>query len=138
MIGSFPLILILGGGLTIGAVCVGVECQHTAKPGQNIEPVALVTGPYRDCSDCTQQAMQIAWSLDHQPQQWSADEFHAHRRGVWIWIGNRDYGMQVGTDRSVAPDGFGWKPSQSDREMIWGAYSDWKTTVSLHASDIHP
>ena len=137
MIKSLAIFAALGlAGVGTG---VGVMTHHNSSVSETeIKPISDIPSPYDGCNDCTMPARQIAWSFDHQPKEWSSDRFRAHRRGVWIWIANEDYGIEVGTDASTDPEGFGWKPSAQDRLIIYAAFSRWKYSVSLHASDIHP
>lgn len=127
--------------LTSATVAAGgavVLSHHDATTKEAILAVPVVESPYDGCTTCTLQARQIAWSLDNQTDQWASDPYRAHRRDVWIWIANNEYGMQVDKDDGVSPQGFGWVPSEADRTMIFAAYLRWKDRVSLHAADIHP
>jgi hypothetical protein len=122
--------LIIGGGWAVD--------EHLATSKESPQPVAEIASPYNGCGDCTLQARQIAWSLDNQPDQWSADEFIANRRGTYIWVANSDYGITVSNKDRVSPQGFGWKPETNDRSLIWRSFAAWKNRASLHAEDIKP
>ncbi len=103
-----------------------------------IEPVPEIASPYNGCGQCSLPARQIAWSLDNQGDQWSSDHYRANRRGIWIWVANEAYGLQVNTVKDVVPHDFGWIPSPLDRELIYSSYARWKDKHSLHVDDIHP
>lgn len=135
---TFPILipLFVGGGLFCGGTAYVIE--HTATAPGPINPVPHVSAPYDGCDDCSEQAMQIAWSLDNQRDQWTADQYNAHRRHVWLWVANDAYGLTVGRNWSDTVGEFDWKPTEDERHMIWSAYDRWHDSVRMKPTDVTP
>ena len=85
-------------------------------------PIPHVAGDYDGCADCSQLAKDLAWSLDHHPDEWSADGFSVTRGSVSIWIANGPRFISAGKDYL----GEGWQPDLDDQDLIWRASQRWQ------------
>lgn len=79
------------------------------------------------CPECGQLALDVAWSLQNEPQAWSGDSYNLCKGAVdttCLWIANRDYGLTVkrGLTGPAALEGDMYVP---DREFIWRTYGKW-------------
>lgn len=145
------LCLGMGAGLVIGLNRQHTEPVHivyaaTPVPNVTIRSDLLDSVP----EDATEKAAQIAWSLDHQPGEWSSptsdDDVSMLCRGevcVWFYLGpdNVRVGRNFEETVNSGPGSIAWIPNELGRQLIWNAAERWKTARApkpLQASDIHP
>lgn len=115
--------MIIGG--VIGAVAA-IGCAIALGAGMmsdpRLDPIALL--PYAEgCDGCAPIVLQIAWSLQNEPNAWSSDGFYLCRSGnsACMWIANQAYGLEIGSSR--------WSTMQLDddraRVYLYAAFQCW-------------
>lgn len=84
---------------------------------------------YDGCEHCSLIVRQIAWSIDHDPTDWSTDGFLLCRNGGWlwspdacVWIANDAYGIEIGPRSNTVH-----LQSEEERALLWRATQRWLT-----------
>lgn len=140
--------LCLGVGLVMGLNQRPIVVDHIVQ-GPAPVTARVVSEPWSGSADPdVDRAVQIAWSLLHQGDEWRSDNFNKLlRRGdVCIWTGDDAEYLEIGrTCGDVLLTGDGdhrWKPSSEERQLIWDAIQRWIAMNPLHGrlqfSDINP
>jgi hypothetical protein len=85
-----------------------------------------VSGTYDGCSECSQTAKDLAWSLDNESELWKADSFDVERSDyVCIWYANQEYGLSAGRNSWSDNTCSAWEPNNEDRALLYRAYNRW-------------
>ena len=83
-----------------------------------------VVGSYDGCNDCSQLPKEVAWSLDHHPEQWSRpDQFNIKRGDVYVWIANLPDQTVISSDSFG--DGVRFEDSDDDAALVDRAVQRW-------------
>lgn len=108
-------------GLLIGVVCIAVVV-YVIRVELKPYPLRHVDGAYDGCSDCTDLAKSLAWSLDDERDLWDQGNYTIVRRGgTCLWTANQESHVSGGT----ADPCEAWEPSGPDKALLWRAIQRW-------------
>lgn len=97
-----------------------------AKLVATTPPPAPVVKIYPEAGCKDQAPLKVVWSLRHQPDRWSADDYNLTTAGLKVWIANEDYGLKING---------AFPYSGACRELLYHETEAWQRRRINHETD---